>query len=80
MTDDRISFWDLNLCEISLDNECYKISNAPKRGANCLVYEALKLETVDSKKLEHKIILKEFFPLFALSQRLLVQKVFFDNF
>lgn len=63
LTDDRKSFFDLNLWEITIHNHCYKISDKPKRGANFLVYEAIKVKPFDSKYLEHKIILKEFFPI-----------------
>ena len=62
-TDSRCSLWDIGLHQIRLLHNIYEISGAPKRGGSCLVYEAVKKEYVGQKTFEHRVILKEFYPV-----------------
>lgn len=65
--DKRYGFEDLKICEITLQNNHYRLTSKSKRGANCLVYEAVRMEQIGAKILEHQVILKEFYPLMDLN-------------
>ena len=65
--DKRYGFEDLQICEITLQNNHYRLTSKSKRGANCLVYEAVRMEQIGAKILEHQVILKEFYPLMDLN-------------
>ena len=61
--DDRQSLWDLGLHEIPIGSYHFEILEPPMRGGNCLVYKAKKIEAINTKKYEHLILLKEFYPI-----------------
>lgn len=62
-SDSRCSLWDIGLRQIRLLNNIYEISGAPERGGSCLVYKAVKKEFVGQETFEHRVVLKEFYPV-----------------
>lgn len=61
--DKRVSLWDIQKTEISIGGYDYVILKEPDRGASCLVYQALWRETVGKKTYDHRVLLKEFYPI-----------------
>lgn len=63
MLDKRVSFWDVNMRKVRIGNNVYVLQCAPERGGSCIVYSALKQEKVGGKVYEHRVLLKEFYPV-----------------
>lgn len=61
--DNRCSLWDIGITTIDIHQTKFELLAAPKRGGSCFVYEALKKESVGTKEYEHRVILKEFYPI-----------------
>ena len=61
--DKRVSLWDIQKTEITIGGYDYVILKEPDRGASCLVYQALWRETVGKKTYDHRVLLKEFYPI-----------------
>lgn len=61
--DERCSLWDLGLERSDIDGHTYVLQGPPERGGSCLVYRVLKQENIAGKVYEHRILLKEFYPV-----------------
>ena len=61
--DNRCSLWDVGITTIYIRQTKFELLSAPKRGGSCFVYEALKKESIGTKEYEHRVILKEFYPI-----------------
>lgn len=66
--DHRCSLWDMGLTTVHLHQTEFELLGPPKRGGSCLVYEALKRECIGTKIYEHRVILKEFYPVSGKSE------------
>lgn len=68
IVDRRKSILSLGIERIHIAGSDYVLQGEPKRGGSCLVYTAIKTEQVGDTVYEHRVLLKEFYPLLGMGQ------------
>ena len=63
LCDDRKSFLDLNMEEMTVGGNVYHFEGTVDRGGSCLVYSAAKQVKIGRRVISQRVLLKEFYPL-----------------
>ena len=72
--DKRKSLRDLHIERVEIGGKTYILQGDPKRGGSCLVYTAMKQERSGDSVYEHRVLLKEFYPLMGADKNAGVQR------